>query len=167
MNKETLISQFIADTEKMYDEEFSILTESVIYIHQLIDKDDGSFEGIRFPINNPSEHWYPERFAIIDEVLDYYESLSDENLISGSADTKIKIWNLEGTCLSTFDVHLASITSIIQINKNTIISSDDSGSIIIWSLNDKLIKYIFLRYLYFKVYSFEPISDAIRDNLIN
>ena len=79
MNKEILISQFIADTEKMYDEEFSILTESVIYTHQLIDKDDGSFEGIRFPINNPSEHWYPERFAIIDEVLDYYESLSDEN----------------------------------------------------------------------------------------
>ena len=79
MNKETLISQFIADTEKIYDEEFSILTESVIYIHQLIDKDDGSFEGIRFPINNPSEQWYPERFAVIDEVLDYYESLTDEN----------------------------------------------------------------------------------------
>lgn len=79
MNKEKLISQFIADAEKIYDEEFPILTESIIYIHQLIDKEDGSFEGIRFPINNPSEQWYPERFAVIDEVLDYYEKLTDEN----------------------------------------------------------------------------------------
>ena len=79
MNKEKLVSQFIADAEKIYDEEFSILTESVIYIHQLIEKEDGSFEGFRYPINNPSEQWYPKRFAVIDEVLDYYEALTDEH----------------------------------------------------------------------------------------
>lgn len=79
MNIKTLINQFVADTEASYDNNHSTFFESEITIHQLIDKEDGSFEGISFPIDNPSEKCYPERFSIIDEVLDYYESLAIEH----------------------------------------------------------------------------------------
>ena len=79
MNFETVINQFIADTETSYDESLLTISQSEINVHQLIDNQDGSCEGIRFQINNPTEKWYPERFTIIDEVLDYYESLAVEN----------------------------------------------------------------------------------------
>jgi|LauGreDrversion4_2_1035121.scaffolds.fasta_scaffold94751_3 hypothetical protein len=76
---EKVINQFLADTETCYDESLTTISQSEINIHQLIDNNDGSYEGIRFQINNPTEKWYPERFNIIDEVLDYYETLAEEN----------------------------------------------------------------------------------------
>ena len=57
MNFETVINQFIADTETSYDESLLTISQSEINVHQLIDNEDGSCEGIRFQINNPTEKW--------------------------------------------------------------------------------------------------------------
>lgn len=56
-------------------------------------------------------------------------------IISGSKDSSIKIWNLIGECIRTLFGHYNTILSIIQISDTTIICSDESGTIKFWDLD--------------------------------
>lgn len=64
------------------------------------------------------------------------EQLSEEEIISGSEDRTIKIWNLStGDCLKTFGDYEYRIFSINIISSDTIVSSANYEKVKVWDLN--------------------------------
>ena len=63
--------------------------------------------------------------------------ISNEKIISGSADKTIKIWEIEsGKCLNTLKGHNDEVFDIIQITNEKIASCSNNGHIKIWNFND-------------------------------
>lgn len=58
-------------------------------------------------------------------------------IASASADTTIKIWNLQGELLNTLESHNSSVTSLdFSSDGNLLISADSSGTTIAWYLHN-------------------------------
>ena len=70
--------------------------------------------------------------------------LNSNEIISGSFDKTIKIWNLkEEKCIKTLEGHTDGINNLIKLNSNEIASCSNDKTIKIWNLkNSKLIKTI-------------------------
>lgn len=65
--------------------------------------------------------------------------LKNGNLVSGSLDETIKIWNLKnGLCVCTLTGHDDAITSLELKNTGELISVSVDGIIKIWNLEDKV-----------------------------
>ena len=62
--------------------------------------------------------------------------LSNGNLVSGSADSTIKIWNLEnGSLLNTLTAHTSSVISLLVLSNGNLLSGSNDGTIREWNLN--------------------------------
>lgn len=59
--------------------------------------------------------------------------LNNITFASGSGDNTVKIFNLDGTVLRTFDEHTNWVWQVIKLDDNTIASSSGDGSIKIWN----------------------------------
>jgi WD40 repeat protein len=58
-------------------------------------------------------------------------------LITGSADTDIKIWSLNGGLMETLRIHFKAVTRLVldPFNANLVLSSSLDGSVKMWSLD--------------------------------
>lgn len=69
-----------------------------------------------------------------DECLLYDENNKDI-LISGSNDSKIRLWNLKnGSIIKTLTGHTRNVRCLLLYDKNTLISGSDDKTIRIWNL---------------------------------
>jgi len=63
-------------------------------------------------------------------------NISKTEIISGSRDKSIKIWNfISGKCLKTFLGHTDYIVGLVKINANQFASSSSYESIKIWDIS--------------------------------
>ncbi|KAJ3129560.1 U3 small nucleolar RNA-associated protein 13 [Nowakowskiella sp. JEL0407] len=63
----------------------------------------------------------------------------DKVLVSGGSDRCVKVWNLDGTCLKTFEGHLNSVLKTTFISHGMqIVSSGSDGLVKVWTLKTNL-----------------------------
>ena len=63
--------------------------------------------------------------------------INSQQIISGSEDNTVKIWNLEGKLIDTLTGHQATVKAIaISPNQQYLASVDDNGKIILWQQNN-------------------------------
>ena len=73
-----MIEKFIEKIEAQLDNDIYARNEDYIKVNQLIKIDDNIFKVVTYAIPNPSTVWYPERFELIDEIIEAYESKTKE-----------------------------------------------------------------------------------------
>ena len=73
-----MIEKFIEKIETQLDNDIYARNEDYIKVNQLIKIDDHIFKVVTYVIPNPSTVWYPERFELIDEIIEAYESKTIE-----------------------------------------------------------------------------------------
>lgn len=54
------------------------------------------------------------------------------NIVSGSCDNTIKIWDLKGTCLNTFKEHSSSVCCMIETKDKKLLTGSEDTSIKFW-----------------------------------
>ena len=73
-----MIEKFIEKIENQIDNDIYSSNDDYIKINQLIKIDENIFKVVAYAIANPSTIWYPERFEIIDEIIEAYEYKTKE-----------------------------------------------------------------------------------------
>ncbi|KKQ33044.1 MAG: WD-40 repeat protein [candidate division TM6 bacterium GW2011_GWF2_37_49] len=100
------------------------------------------YNAILFPCTDTAEIKAPKKLTFKKlytlkghvDVVQFLKILKDEVLISGSADTTMRAWSMEGTCIKKLYNSRGWINKIIELSDGRIACGANGGGINIWNM---------------------------------